>query len=111
MVEPGLVVHALGDLVEQHEVLRAQIELPGGAAKVEALVLAQAALGILAPVPLALAARRGDFQLERWFAARARPDQRLVGLQLYRRAHVRRPSGPIARSLADNLRRRCEHLK
>ena len=41
-MQPGLVVHAVGHLQEQHQVLRAQVQLALRAAEVEALVLGRA---------------------------------------------------------------------
>ena len=50
---PGLVVHAVRELHEEHEVLRAQLEAIIRAAEIEAPVLTQLALGVLAQVTAA----------------------------------------------------------
>ena len=54
VVQPGLVVHALGDLQEQEQVLRPQVQLALRPAEVEAAVRRQLALGVLAAVAAAL---------------------------------------------------------
>ena len=54
MVQPGVVVDAVGELQEQLEVVRLEVELAVGAAEVEAAVGAEVALGVLARVARAL---------------------------------------------------------
>src|SRR5712692_5773034 len=50
MVEPRLVIDSRGQLHEEGEVPGPQVQPPGGAAEVEALVLSQLARGVLAHV-------------------------------------------------------------
>ena len=59
VVQPRLVVDALGELEEHLQVLRAQVQLSRGAAEVEALVGPQLACRVLADVALALALGSG----------------------------------------------------
>src|SRR5262245_20550707 len=50
VVEPGLVIHPIRHLHEEHEVLGAEIQLAGGTPEEEALVLAQLTGGVLSDV-------------------------------------------------------------
>lgn len=81
MVEPSLVVSPFRDLVEQHEVLGTEVEVARWAAEIEALVLAQVALSVLAQMSAPLAARWGEPQPERRLAARSGSDQCLAVLE------------------------------
>src|SRR5215469_16005790 len=54
-MQPGLVVHTLGQLHKQDEVLRPQIERSVGSAKVEALAFAEFPFGIFASMTLSVA--------------------------------------------------------
>ena len=56
--QPGVVVDAVGQVHEQDQVVRAQVELSLGAAEIEAAVLRQLALGVLAQVAAPLGAAR-----------------------------------------------------
>src|SRR4030095_7611621 len=54
MMQPGRIVNTLGKLYEDHEILRAQIELPFRATKIKAPFFAQLTFHIFAHMPLAL---------------------------------------------------------
>ena len=58
VVELGVVVHALRDLVEQRKIPGTQDELDSRTAKVETFVLAQVAFSILTQVSAPLTMRR-----------------------------------------------------
>src|SRR5262249_6147772 len=57
-MRPGLVIDPSGELDEEDEILRAELELPRRAAEVKALVLAALARGVLAHVAAMLRAGR-----------------------------------------------------
>src|SRR5579884_3292955 len=94
VVQPRGVVHALGELQEDDQVLGAQVQLPLGAAEVEALLCQQLSLRILAPVAAALRARRLDAHLHGRRLHLGLPDQDLprrqrVGPRRWRREAAR----------------------
>src|SRR5690606_11400728 len=73
--EPGVVVDAVGELQEQDQVLRAQVQRVVGPAEVEAPVFGQLAFGVLARVPLVALLRAIGSQPARGTVALALPEQ------------------------------------
>ena len=81
VVQPGLVVDAVGDLQEQDQVLRAQVELALGPAEVEAAVRRRACPRRTCAMCRRCSARVGAVGRSRNGGRRAaRPQQRLAGL-------------------------------
>src|SRR6266545_3601112 len=90
VIQPGIVVHAVGQLHEDVEVLRAQLEFAFGSAEIEAEIRPQLALGVFAVMSLALAFGRFAAKLERRFGRSAEPGDGLARLQFDRRERWRR---------------------
>src|SRR5258706_11569276 len=78
VVLPRLLVHALGDLREEHEVLRAQVEAVAGPAEIEAEVLGELALGVLAHVAVLRLLRPQRLHRDRRLAGAAFPEEDLL---------------------------------
>jgi hypothetical protein len=54
VVDPGFVIHPIGHLHEDGQILRAQVECVRGTAEIEAFVLAKRALGVFPDMALSL---------------------------------------------------------
>src|SRR5262245_24656646 len=89
-MQPCLVVHTVGQLHEDVEVLRAQVEFAFGSAEIEAEIRPQLALGVFAVMALALAYGRFAAKPERRFGRAAEPGDGLARLQFDRRERRRR---------------------
>src|SRR6266498_1061733 len=91
VIQPGIVVHAVGQLHEDVEVLRAQLEFAFGSAEIEAEIRPQLALGVFAVMSLALAFGRFFSKLGRRSGRSLFPCAtlfRLVWLRVDRREHL-----------------------
>ena len=90
VVLPGAVVHSLGDLQEDHEILCTQVERVIRAAEIEAAVLSEMALGVFRGVPLVSLARTLGLHDDRTAGGAADPDEDLVGARFDRVVSRRR---------------------
>src|SRR5262249_32649398 len=81
VVEPGDVVDAVGQLHEQYEVLRPQVQRAVRPAEVEALVLGQLATGVLSNVAPPGLPRGRRFHCDRGRTLTGEPAQHLPGCQ------------------------------
>src|SRR3974390_1101170 len=62
MIEPGLIIDAIGQLEEDLEILRAQVELMVRSAKVKRPVFAQLAMSVVSLMPPAFGLREPKLQ-------------------------------------------------
>src|SRR4030095_8076210 len=90
VIQPCLVVHAVGQLHEDVEVLRAQVEFAFRSSEIEAEIRPQLTRGVFAVMSLTLAFGRFAAKPERRFGRSAEPGDGLARLQVYRRERWRR---------------------
>src|SRR5687768_12385829 len=95
MVEPGGIIDAVGNLQEQHEILRAQIQFSFRTTKVEAAVFRQCALGVLSLVTFSIELTGCDAHRKRILADARVPYQGLPGRQGGRRQWPQRFPSPF----------------
>src|SRR5713101_5277192 len=102
MVEPGLVVDAVGELEERHEVVGLEVQPLVRSAEVEAPVGPEVALCVLAVMPAMLGAWTVTPKRERGRALAGRPEQRL--------ARAERDRGPRRNWLPGGLAEATDHF-
>src|SRR5262249_37311951 len=95
VVEPGLVIHAVGDLREEDQVLGPEVQPLAATAEVEAALRGKRSLGVLAAMARAVGLSRRDLENERRLVRGDEPEERLAGRRHPARHARRRPmDGP-----------------
>src|SRR5246127_4625278 len=79
MMEPGFIIHALGELNEHIQIVRAQVELPGRGRKEKATVGPQFSFRIFPPVAADFAGGGLDAHRERAVRTAYKPDEYVAG--------------------------------
>src|ERR1700756_5297720 len=79
MMEPGFIIHALGELNEHIQIVRAQVELPGRGRKEKATVGPKFSFRIFPPVAADFAGGGLDAPRERAVRTAYKPDEYVAG--------------------------------